>query len=83
MEEKKTVSSGSERKPYEAPSAEVILLAPQDRLAAWDYGYHTGDNDNSWRWALGKWGTYGSDPASGVVGTVTPENWVPPTDSIT
>lgn len=75
MEEKKMISSDSERKPYEAPTAEVILLAPEERLSAWDYGYHTGDSGDSWRWALRQWSTYGTDPASGVTGTVSPANW--------
>lgn len=79
MEKEKIVSSAECRKPYEAPSAEVILLAPQEPLSAWDYGYHSGE-DHSWRWALGQWNIYGSDSASGVVGTVNPEDWVPPVE---
>ena len=78
MEKEKMASSTQTRKPYEAPTAEVILLASQERLSVWDYSYHT--DDSSWRWALDKWNTYGFDPASGVVGTVNPENWVPPTE---
>ena len=26
------------RKPYVAPTADIILLAPKEELSAWDYG---------------------------------------------
>ena len=84
MEELKNVSSMVQtpaqdaRKPYEAPSAEIILLVPQEELSAWDTNYHTNDAD---RWALNDWG-YGklNDSASGVYGTVKPNSWTLPTE---
>ena len=55
------------RKPYVAPTADIILLAPKEELSAWDYGYH---DDN--RWAIGKWSGFNPDncAASGVSGAV-------------
>ena len=76
MEEMKMMSSCQDkksndlRKPYEAPSAEVILLAPQETLAAWDTAFiPEGD-----RWIFGQWGyknKFGG--ASGMEGVV--EAW--------
>ena len=73
-----------QRKPYEPPTAEVILLAPQEELSA--FNFH--QDDSSFRWGIGSWanffGTAGQnglgDPASGIVGTVNPDSWVPPTE---
>ena len=84
MEELKNVSSAPKatlpyaRKPYEAPTADIILLVPQEELSAWDTKYHTNDAD---RWALNGWG-YNKlgDPASGTYGTVKPNSWTLPTE---
>ena len=43
-----------ERKTYIAPSAEIILLAPKEMLAAVDFGFHNDNEAN--RWALNGWG---------------------------
>ena len=88
MEELKNVSSMVQttaqdaRKPYEAPSAEIILLVPKEELAGWDYQYHNdGDETAANRWALNGWG-YGklNDSASGVYGTVKPNSWTLPAE---
>ena len=86
MEELKNVSSMVQtpaqdaRKPYEAPSAEIILLAPKEELAGWDYQYHK-DSDAD-RGALDGWGydALRDSKASGVYGTVKPNNWTLPTE---
>lgn len=64
------------RKPYVAPTADIILLAPKEELSAWDYGYDGGD-----RWAIGKWGGFNSETcaASGATGGLTgPNSWTMP-----
>lgn len=67
------------RRPYEAPTAEIILLAPQEEMAAWTY--HNGENEDANRWALNGWGYSAlGDPDSGVYGPVTPNNWTLPTE---
>ena len=78
MEEMKNVSSKETaenqqtRKPYTPPAAEIILLEPQEALAAWDFKYH-GDSAAD-RWALNGWKyPLGDDIASaGIQGTITP-----------
>ena len=83
MEELKTMTPPQEeRKPYEPPTAEVILLAPQEELSA--FTFH--QDDSSYRWGIGGWANFFGnsslgDPASGgVTGTVRPNSWVPPTE---
>lgn len=81
MEEMKNVSSTETtesqqtRKPYTPPAAEIILLEPQEALAAWDFKYH--DDSAANRWALNGWGyPLNGDPASaGIQGTITPDTW--------
>ena len=71
-----------ERKPYMAPSAEIILLAPKEMLAAVDFGFHNDNEAN--RWALKGWGNYkllGDNPASAVVGEIYPKAWELPDSS--
>lgn len=64
------------RRPYEAPTAEVILLVPQEELT---WTYHDGKDAD--RWALNGWGYSAlGDPDSGVYGPVTPNNWTLPTE---
>ena len=75
MEELKDIvksASCEERKPYAPPEAEIILLAPQERLAMVDFEFH--QNQDSYRWNIDGWVDFMSgdglnDPASGVVGT--------------
>ena len=83
MEElKNTPTAASEakpdpRKPYEAPTAEIILLTPKEELAA--FTFHEGSDSD--RWALNGWGYSAlNDPASGTYGTVTPKDWTLPTE---
>lgn len=82
MEEIKSTSVSApqdERKPYEPPTAEIILLVPKEELAGWTFGTdESADN----RWALNGWGysAMGHDPASGTYGTVTPKDWTLPTE---
>ena len=68
-----------ERKPYAAPNAEIILLTPQEDMAAWDFGYQHEDAAGN-RWALSGWGyeKLGDTAASAVTGTITPNNWTIP-----
>lgn len=74
MEEIKTnLPSQDARKPYEAPTAEIILLAPQENLSA-DFEFH--QDSSSYRWGIGGWADFFAtdglnDPASGTVGTVS------------
>ena len=84
MEELKNVSSAAQtlaqdaRKPYEAPSAEIILLAPQEELSALDFKYHNGAEDNvANRWALNGWGypLKGDAASSNYYSTQTPKDW--------
>ena len=81
MEELKNVSvpaselEQEEKKAYVAPEAKLIMLEPQEKLAAWDRSFHTNDAN---RWALNGWGysALGHDPTSaGIQGTITPEDW--------
>ena len=83
MEELKTPSAAvleDSRKPYAPPSAEIILIEPEEKLALIDGAFHDDPVGN--RWALNGWGVFtnSSDPASGVVGYVTP--WELPDTSI-
>lgn len=82
MEEIKNTSVSREqdqRKPYEPPTAEIILLAPKEELAGWSFSYNGHDLDD--RWALNGWGYSAlGDPASGTYGTVTPNAWTMPED---
>lgn len=88
MEEMKSMSSVSvnekqdERKVYTAPSAELIMLAPQENLALVDNN-HIPAKD---RWMLGQWnGLFSGCLASGgTTGAVTfgaDDGWkLPPTN---
>ena len=72
-------NSQDERKPYTPPTAEVILLMPEEALAVWDYKYHS--DEVSDRWALDGWGYNVLNHASGgVQGTLQPSGWELPTD---
>lgn len=44
------------RKPYEPPTAEIILLAPEEELAGWQYDSHNEGETAANRWALQGWG---------------------------
>ena len=59
----------SGKKVYAAPAAEIVLLAPCEGLAAWDFKFHNYDD----RWAIGQWADFGGlgDPLSGIIGTGT------------
>lgn len=65
------------RKPYEAPTAEIILLVPEEEMA---WTYHDGKDAD--RWALNSWGysALGDNAASAVTGTVMPDGWTLPTE---
>ena len=85
MEELKNIvksASCEERKPYVPPKAEIVLLAPQEKLAAVDFKFH--QNQDSYRWNIGGWMDFMdsdglNDPSSGVVGTKT-NAWALPTE---
>ena len=59
----------SGKKVYAAPAAEILILAPCEGLAAWDFKFHDYDD----RWAIGQWADFGGlgDPLSGIIGTGT------------
>ena len=61
----------SGKKVYTAPAAEIVLLAPCEGLAAWDFKFHKYDYDD--RWAIGQWADFRGlgDPLSGIIGTGT------------
>ena len=85
MEDNTHVSSDAQMKlPYEAPKAEIILLAPNEKLAVWDFEFHDGQFGD--RWALNNWAEFGVDglgDASGVTGTVSPTDWAISSESTT
>ena len=64
------VTSG-DRRNYTAPIAEIVLLAPCERLAAWDFKFHDSNYDD--RWVLNDWkNAFGKlNDASGIVGVGT------------
>ena len=67
-----------ERQPYTPPTAEIILLTPQENLAVTDFGFHQGKE--SFRWGLNGWADYtglNQDPSSGTIKSVY---WDIPTD---
>lgn len=80
MDEQKNIPSPQQeaRKPYEPPTAEIILLTPKEELAGWSYDYH-----DSNRWGLGGWAAFNSADSldSGFTGTVVPadDSWTLPT----
>lgn len=77
-----TEASENERKPYTAPTAEIILLAPQEPLSAVDFGFHK-ENEAD-RWALNGWGNYnllGDSSASAITGNIYPKAWQLPDSS--
>lgn len=78
MEELKIVPPADDRKPYEPPQAEVIVLEPREPLALIDTKFHDPEDHwvlNGWTWGDGT--TF--DPASGTYGVYTPEKWeLPP-----
>lgn len=81
---KNTVPAASEvdsdkRRTYAPPTAEIILLAPTERLTAWDYGYHN-DSDAGNRWALNAWGysVLKDTAASAVTNVIEPTDWTLP-----
>lgn len=69
------------RKDYVPPTAEVILLVPEEQLSVWDYKYSDSDSAAD-RWAIGIWGGFESCPASGAIGGITnPDGWGLPASS--
>lgn len=62
----------SKKKAYVPPAAEMILLAPCERIAAWEYSFQ-----NTWMGDIkGRFGdAYGLGGGSGITGTFGSEHY--------
>ncbi|MBQ2996508.1 MAG: hypothetical protein IJE22_04645 [Oscillibacter sp.] len=61
----------SKRKAYVPPAAEMILLAPCERLAAWEYSFQ-----NTWTNIQGRFNNaYNLGGGSGITGTFTDQDY--------